>query len=118
MLRNLRVKVAASVTPINHPDDLVWKRWLKTPVNSPEEFSFSETMLEPALYFTWPGSGESVEFDFRMIKPVLPHRNAYDRFLRVQTTRPKLFHLNQAKSHRLFFSLRQPAVKPPAEFLY
>lgn len=118
MLRNLRVKVAASVTPINHPDDLVWKRWLKTPVNTPEEFSFSETMLEPALYFTWPGAGESVELDFRMMKPVLPHRNAYDRFLRVQTTRPKLFHLNPAKSHRLFFSLRQPAVKPPSEFIY
>lgn len=111
MLRDLRVKIASSVKPLNTPDDLVWKRWLKPPACSSETFIFEiPGLLNKSSFEEWlePALTEACKFQLKRVAVL--QRKVFDKYLLVQSTKQKNFLILQPKSHRLFFALAQTKV--------
>ncbi|MDP4195763.1 MAG: DEAD/DEAH box helicase [Bacteroidota bacterium] len=106
MINDLRAKLASSIKPLSIPDDLVWKRWLKPPSHSTQVFQLDQPGLQQSEHYDpWiaPALTEACEFYLRRVS--ILQRKSFDKFLRIQPTKPKHFALVQPKSHRLFFNL-------------
>ncbi|MEI7812270.1 MAG: DEAD/DEAH box helicase [Ignavibacteria bacterium] len=109
MLKDLRTKVAESVQPFQKPEELQWKYWLKVPAHKAMPFNFEETDFISRGYFfdDWLDYVSNFTLNFRLNDMAILQRRAFNRWLKISSTKLKPFILPVARSHRIFFSLVQ-----------
>lgn len=106
MLRKLRQKAAAAIQELPVPEFWEWKRWLRLPGVSSEEFHLKKERLPKTNYFPEKLSiPEERRYRISLPSPGTINRPYFDRFLTARSTKAPQFLVDRSRSYRLFFSV-------------